>query len=336
MSASSNNRHRFAVAVSLAVSLGILFFLFAKLDWPEVWRQMQQINLWYLPLLLAGFFMMLIMRAFRWRLLLPNGRNLALRDLLDATILGFFASTVLPLRAGELIRPWVLSRWQPVSFSASLASILVERLSDAVCLLAMLLLCLNQMEEIPPLVLVAGQALGFITGVLILIVILSYALPAQMERLFHSICQRTVGMFAPRMAEKANAMISEYFIGVRVISTAGQLLQVAAWSLGLWLLFSLWFQVMLWAFGAYPSLWVGAVLNVMIALAVAAPSAPGFVGTFQAGCIIALSTIYGFSKEFAMAYSVIAHVLQMTMMVAAGLYVLNRRGLTIRQIRQIN
>ncbi len=330
------HRQRLAVGISLAVSIGILVYLFAKLDWAEVGRQMNQVNLWYLPLLFIGFVLMLVMRALRWRLLLPRGRQLAFRDLLDATIIGFFASTVLPLRAGEIIRPWILSRWQPVSFSASLASILIERLCDATCLLGLMMLCLNQMEEVPALVLMAGQALGFLTGVLIVIVILSYILPAHMERLFHGLCQRTVGLVAPRAADKANVMITEYFIGVRVIASAGQLLQVAGWSIAMWLLIAVWYQMLLWAFGMFPSFWVGMMLNVIISLAVAAPSAPGFVGTFQAGCIIALSTIYGYSKEFAMAYSVIAHVLQMVLIVAAGLLVLNRRGLSIRQMRQIN
>jgi hypothetical protein len=101
----------------------------------------------------------------------------------------------------------------------------------------------------------------------------------------------------------------------------------------MWFLVAFWFQGLLWAFGVYPSLWVGMMLNVMVALAVAAPSAPGFLGTFQVGCILALSTVYGFSKEFAMAYSVIGHLLQMVFNVAAGLFVLHRRGLTFSQLR---
>ncbi|MGA1531013.1 MAG: hypothetical protein ACO398_09770, partial [Kiritimatiellia bacterium] len=96
----------------------------------------------------------------------------------------------------------------------------------------------------------------------------------------------------------------------------------------------LWYQVLLWGFGIYPSWWVGMMLNVMIALAVAAPSAPGFVGTFQVGCIVALSTIYGYSKEFAMAYSMIAHVFQMALIVVAGIVVLQLRGMKFSQLRK--
>jgi hypothetical protein len=73
-------------------------------------------------------------------------------------------------------------------------------------------------------------------------------------------------------------------------------------------------------------------LNLMIALAVAAPSAPGFIGTFQAGCLVALTVISGYSREFAMAYSVVTHVLQMTLVLGAGFVVLHLRGLRLAQL----
>ncbi len=322
------------MVISLLVSLAIVVYLFAKLDWGEVWTQLQAVNPWFLAVLPLGFFVMFYLRALRWRLILPNREQLSMRALFDATILGFFASTVLPLRAGEIIRPWLLSRWQPVSFSASLASILIERLSDAVCMLGLLMLCLTQMNEVPQLVLVAAQALGGLTGILIIVVLISYILPAKTERFFHTCCNLTLGRFSPAGSSKINEMITEYFIGVRVISTPGQLFMVMFYSLLMWLVVALWYQVLLWGFGIYPSWWVGMMLNVMIALAVAAPSAPGFVGTFQVGCIVALSTIYGYSKEFAMAYSMIAHVFQMALIVVAGIVVLQLRGMKFSQLRK--
>lgn len=332
--AAKPSSHRIAMVISLLVSLAIVVYLFAKLNWAEVWTQLQAVNPWFLAVLPLGFFVMFYLRALRWRLILPNRKTLSMRALFDATVLGFFASTVLPLRAGEIIRPWLLSRWQPVSFSASLASILIERLSDAVCMLGLLMLCLTQMNEVPQLVLVAAQALGGLTGMLIVVVLISYIMPARTERFFHACCNLTLGRFSPAGSSKINGMISEYFVGVRVISTPGQLFLVMFYSLLMWLVVAVWYQVLLWGFGIYPSWWVGMMLNVMIALAVAAPSAPGFVGTFQVGCIVALSTIYGYSKEFAMAYSMIAHVFQMALIVIAGIVVLQVRGMKFSQLRK--
>jgi uncharacterized protein (TIRG00374 family) len=331
----SSGRQRAALILSTAISLLIVVFLFAKMNWAEVWKQLQLINPWYLIPLSAGFFLLFVFRAARWRLLLPRGESLSYGRIFDATIIGFFASTVLPLRAGEVIRPWALSRLQPVSFSASLASILIERLADSICLLGLLLICLTKMSNIPPFVMTGLKVIGLLCGAILFVVILSYLLPEKMERLFHRICDRTLGRISPRASRTLNVMISEYFIGVRVISSWWSLVQVILWTLAIWLTMGAWFQVMLWAFGEFPSWWVGLILNVIISLAVAAPSAPGFVGTFQLGCIVALANMHGYSKEFAMAYSVIAHVLQIVLMVIAGLVVLHLRGLSFSQIRNI-
>jgi len=332
----SKKGQRIGLIVSLAVSLGIVGYLFAKLDWPEVWNQLKLVNLWYLPLLLGMFIPLIWMRAMRWRLLLPNRDQLSLARLFDATIIGFFASFVLPLRAGEIIRPWVLSRWQPVSFSASLASIMIERLADSVCLLTLMLICLTQLAEVPVIIMTGAKALAVLTLILIVIVVMSYLLPGKVEAVFHWFSNRVIGRFAPHLAEKINLMVTEYFAGLRVINSFWQLVCVAGWSFAMWLFMAGWYQGLLWAFGIYPSFWVGMMLNVMIALAVAAPSAPGFIGVFQVGCILALSTVYGFSKEFAVAYSVIGHLLQMAFNIFAGLIVLHLRGLKFSQIRQSN
>jgi uncharacterized protein (TIRG00374 family) len=277
---------------------------------------------------------MLWMRAMRWHLVLPQSLRLSTPRLVDATILGLFANTVLPLRAGEIIRPWILSRWQPVSFSAAFASVMMERLADSVCLLSLLVLCLVQWSEVPPLVLIAARALAVLTAALIAIVVLSYRLPGKMESLFHRIGDALTARRAPQFGARLNHMITEYFAGLRVITSFRQLAKFTLWTYAIWIWIAAWYQGLMWAFGEYPSLWVGLVLNVTIALAVAAPSAPGFIGTFQLGCILALSTVFGYSTEFAVAYSVVGHVLQTVLAVAAGLLVLHGRGLRLRQLRQ--
>lgn len=326
--------HRIGLILSMVISLGIVAYLFAKLNWTEVWSHLQQIVPWSPPLLVILFIPMVWIRAMRWRLILPNRENLSTARLMDATIIGVFASFVLPLRAGEIIRPWVLSRWQPVSFSASLASIMIERLADSVCLLTLMLFCLTRLDEVPTIILTGAKALALLTLTLIAIVVFSYLLPGRVESAFHWFSNRLIGKFAPHLAEKVNLMITEYFAGLRVINSAWQLFGVLLWSFAMWLLAAAWYQCLLYAFGIYPSFWVGMMLNVMIALAVAAPSAPGFIGTFQVGCIIALSTIYGYSKEFAVAYSVIGHLLQMSFNIFAGLLILHLRGLKFSQLRK--
>jgi len=331
----SGRRHTVALVTSLLFSAIVIIFLIARVDWTGVLEHMKKVSWWYLPLLVAGFPLLVWIRAVRWRLLLPGRDNLTIRGLSDASFVGFFASTVLPLRAGELIRPWVASRWQPVSFSSGLVSIVIERLADAACMLSLFALCLTQVGEMPAPVLAGAKALGALTVALMLGVCAGYLFPDRMERALQSTAARAAGRFGEHFSGKISGMIRDGFAGLRVITSFGQLIQVIVLTYVIWIGAALWYQCLLWAFGQYPSFWIGMLLNVIVALAVAAPSAPGFLGTFQVGCLIALSTMSGYTEEFAMAYSVVGHLIQMGTTVAFGIAVLQIRGLTFRQMRTI-
>jgi len=327
---SSNGKHKIALFISLAISLGIIVYLFSKVEWHEVFAQIKNLNPWFIPVLPLAFLPMIWLR---WKLLLPNRDQLSVPRLMDATIIGFFASFVLPLRAGEIIRPWVVTRWQPVKFSTSIASIIIERLFDSICLLALMLTCLSQIPDVPPEIITGAYGLLSLTGILIGVVILSYLLPGKVEAVFHKLTNSIIGRFSEGAAVKINGMVVEYFAGLRIISTFRQLAMVLFLSFVMWLSVAAWYQGLLWAFGEFPSFWVGMVVNVGIALAIALPSAPGFIGVFQAGCIFPLSYVYGYSEEFAMAYSIIGHLMQMVFTITAGLIVLHLRGLRFNQLK---
>ncbi|HMP72610.1 MAG TPA: lysylphosphatidylglycerol synthase transmembrane domain-containing protein [Kiritimatiellia bacterium] len=330
----SNTKRWVGLILSIGVSVAILAYLAAHLDWKEVAAHFRHINPWYIFPAIALLLVMGWMRALRWRLLLPNDQPLSTLRLFEATMVGFFASFVLPLRAGEVIRPLILSRWQPVSFSTALASILTERLADAICLLTFLLICLAKFESVPPIIMTGAQALGVLTLGLVAMVAFSYAFPGKVEAFLHRIVLWLAGHRAPRLAERLNHMIVDYFIGLRSIRSFGALFMVVFWSFTMWFLVAVWFHIVLLAFGHQPSLWVGMVLNVFVALAVAAPSAPGFLGTFQAGCLIAFAFFPDFTSEFGMAYSVVAHTIQFFFNITLGLIILHLRGLTLASLRR--
>jgi hypothetical protein len=77
------------------------------------------------------------------------------------------------------------------------------------------------------------------------------------------------------------------------------------------------------------------VVTAVIAIAVSAPSAPGYIGAFQVGCTLALA-IFGISKSDAFAYSIVLHVTQFVGVIGAGLYSLAREGMTMRQLEEVS
>ena len=132
-------RLKFLVGVLLALFL--LVFFFRGVDWSALGRALGGAD----PLPLIGLVLVTVAayaaRAWRWGdLLAPLGR-VRHADLFSATIVGFACSLLVP-RAGELLRPWLVSRRYPIPTSAGFATIIIERLIDLVTVLVLFALCL--------------------------------------------------------------------------------------------------------------------------------------------------------------------------------------------------
>lgn len=327
-------RKNAAVFLGVAISAIILGVLLYSVEWAVFWKTLGQADSAYIPLLVALIFFSFWIRALRWRYLLPSGTDFSTFRLFEAIIIGFFATCILPLRAGEFVRPLVLSRWQPVSFSLAFATVVTERVFDVLALMALLGLWLSQIDQAPALVVVGARALGVLALCILLVMIFSYFKSQAMLKLVRWILDRLgIANAKPQLSERLVVLIEEFLNGLRAISSYRELGLVIFWSLFLWFEMALMYQVGMWIFGEFPPFWVGVAITAMIALAVAAPSAPGFLGTFQAGCVVALSWIYGYSEAFAVAYSVLLHAFQIFFLVILGLLILRFEGLVFRDLR---
>ena len=126
--------------VGILLSAGFLYFAFRGIRFDEVATQMRSTNVWLMALaaiLATGVFPL---RAIRWRPILdPVAPNLPYGKLWRATAIGMMINNVVPARVGELARAFALSRSAPeVPFTASLASLVVDRLFDAILIFGLM------------------------------------------------------------------------------------------------------------------------------------------------------------------------------------------------------
>ncbi|MEM1083966.1 MAG: lysylphosphatidylglycerol synthase transmembrane domain-containing protein [Verrucomicrobiota bacterium] len=305
----------------------VLGWLFLSLDWKAVGEGFKQVDFRWFPLLLVSLVLIFLTRSWRWRWLLPEGRGVSLRSLLEATVVGFMASFVLPFRAGELARPWMLSRWEPVRFGASVASIVVERIIDALVVVAMLGLTVGQWDSPPEWLGTGARALGLIAAIGLVGMVLAYLF----SKSFTKWGQAMVSLvFRGKLEAKLHELVDEFFTGLKAIRSFGQLAVVGLASIALWVQMAIFYQLGLLAMGLDLPLSAGVTVSVLVALAVAVPGLPGFLGTFQFGCVGALA-LYAVGKEEALSYSIVMHALQAVIIIGAGLLVLKRRGIRLRR-----
>src|SRR5690349_11759752 len=116
--------------VVLALAAGLLALFLRNVDVWTVAASIARARPAWLALSLASMFVNLAIRSLRWQFLLEPLGHASFFSSFRATAVGFAASTVLPARAGEVIRPYFLARHEHMSATGAFATIVLERLLD--------------------------------------------------------------------------------------------------------------------------------------------------------------------------------------------------------------
>jgi uncharacterized protein (TIRG00374 family) len=329
-------RGRLLVGAVLAAVLLALFF--RGMDWSALGQALRGAR----PLPLAGLVLVTVLvyaaRAWRWGdLLAPLGR-VRYADLFTATMVGFASGLLVP-RAGELLRPWLVSRRYPIPTSAGFATIILERLVDLITVLGLFALYLfvlptpsAQLEgRFTELLKLGGAATGVVAlGVLAFLLAL------------HANADRVVGLAekllarAPRwLAEPLGRILHAFSGGLAVLrAPAPHLAKIGLQSLAVWLLIALGFHLNHRAFGIDLPFQATFLLIAFLVVGVAIPT-PGMVGGFHAFYLIALSEVYGIDRATAAAAGIAAHALTNLPVLVFGLALLGREGLSLGRVAEV-
>ncbi len=322
-------------ALGVVISVVCLYYAFRQFDWAEAADRARHANIGLLLLATAAATSMFPLRARRWRTILdPVAPALPFGPLWRATAIGVMMTNVLPARAGELARPYALSRELPqVPFSMGLASVLVDRVFDAVVVLLLLAVAMLS-ASFPSGVVVAGQpvsrlAAGFALLPIALLVVL-YTLvffPDKLIGLFELFARR----LSPAIEARGGEMLRKFADGLSVLKNPRHFLAVFLWTLLHWLVQPLAFWLGFRAFGIEVP-WVATLfVQGIIVVFVAAPSTPGFAGVFELAAVTSLG-IYGVSATAAATWAIAFHIASFIPITLIGAYYFARAGLTTGEI----
>lgn len=323
--------------IGLALSALLLWYVFKDVEWDRVWAVLRDANLPLVILSVIVATMIFPLRALRWRPILdPIAPSLPFGPLWRATSIGFMANSILPARAGELVRAFVLSRETTVSFSAAFASLVVDRVFDAFVVILLMVLAMFD-PAFPSNTLVAGRPASNYAGsgvvALVAVSLALYAIvffPERLIRLFELFARRV----APRFEERGKQLLRSFADGLSVLRHPGRFFVVFLWALALWLTQALAFWIMFEALGVAVPFSAALFVNGLIMFAVALPSTPGYFGPFEFAAVAGLA-VYGVANNLAVAWSLAFHVLTLIPITLIGLYYLARSGLKLGQLKEI-
>lgn len=320
--------------LGLIVSLSFLLLLLWRVDLKETVRSLREANYLFVIPALALYFLGVVFRTVRWRLLLLPLRPLSVRRLFPVVVIGYMANNLLPVRLGELVRSYYLGQREEVSKAAALATIVVERVVDGVVLL-FLLAALSLILPVAGVVRGLAAEMGVPWPLLVAAASAAFLLALSFMTLVAYLpgwALRWIAVLALPLPSRARArvmgVVRMFITGFGVLRYPKRLPMLFLWSLLVWLAeatmyFLVGFSFQLWSpLGGVVNMAAAVVaLTAVSNLATALPSSQGAVGPFE---WFAASTLVllGVQGETAVAYVIALHAALLIPVTLLGLLLL--------------
>jgi glycosyltransferase 2 family protein len=239
-------------------------------------------------------------------------------------MIGYMANNVLPLRAGEIVRVYVVARrWSAAgaggAFWTALATLIVERVLDSFAVVLMLAV-LILVVPVPAFLQVAALAVLAIDLAGIALLVALIAAPARCVRFIEWLAARW-----PRLRQRAQSAFETFVRGLDGIRAPSHALPILAWTVIVWVIPAAAAWTMLVAMNLDLPWVAGWTVLAFVALGVSIPSAPGYVGVFHAAAALAVG-LFGVAQAAGVGYALVFHASQFLPTVALGwLYLLREQ-----------
>lgn len=313
----------------LIISVMFLYLALRGLNLQTIWNSITSANLiWLLPGILV-YFAAVMVRAWRWQYLLYPVQEISLLKMFPVIVIGYMGNNIYPARAGELLSAVLLKRKHQIAVSASLATILAQRIFDGIVMLGFLFLNLFQIGKlnIQSGFLNVLRTLAFWGSLVFIGLLLIFLVMAAFPVKSHAIIQKIIWVVFPQKWQSgAEQVIRRFMLGLGALQTPRDVITVTIMSIIIWLIEALFYWFVMLAFPFRVSFFTLMLLLGVVNLATTLPSAPGYVGTFDA-MSIAFLTAMGVSSALSAGYTVVLHAALWLPITLVGLFFFAREGL---------
>ncbi|HAW50308.1 TPA: hypothetical protein DCX16_05110 [bacterium] len=304
------------VFIPILISILFVYLAIKDLSFSKVATAFSDISWgWIFASFVAGI-LAFVLRVIRWGYFFEKLPSFP--SLLSAFLIGLMVNNILPARIGEIVRVFVLKKKEGISVSTSFATVILERIFDGLVVflffLVLLFIC-----PFPRKIKVMGV---IITGVYILALIFLILLKANKGFLVQKI-----GFISQRLAHILNSFSS----GLSILHSLRKLFVIIVFSIASWSICGFSFYLGLPAFSISLPVYVGFFVLVMAVVGVMIPAAPGYIGTYQYFCILALK-IFGVDENIAFSYSIVLYVISFFPTTIAGITFLFIEGLSFHEL----
>ncbi len=303
--------------IGIGISALFLYSALRGLNLTFVWEAIKRANYWWILPGIAVYFVGVWIRTWRWHYMLRQFKPVPVKKLFPVVCIGYAGNNIYPARAGEVIRSYVLKKNEDIPISGSLATVLVERIFDGLIMLLFVFVSLPFVSNIPLQYRNFVIILSIIFGIALVVFIAVAARPEWVMKIYAPIANFLIpAKFRP----KFDGVIERFLFGLASLQSPRDVMMMFFTTILIWLAETLKYWFVMHAFDFSVSFITLMLMNGIVNLFTTLPSAPGYIGTFDAPGIKVLVDVGGVDPTIAAAYTLVLHAALWLPITALGIY----------------
>ena len=318
-----------------------LWYAFQKINIAEFWFHLSSVNYGLLLFAMGLMIFSVLVRAYRWKLILKPFENFRINPLFESTMLGYFGNNVLPFRLGEVLRGYSLSKVSPLTFSVTLGTIILERILDMLGLILligifMVALFSNgdpKLVFLIPAWMMKSIFIAVLSTVVLFISILIFG--RNLLTYFNEIQKDRNGRKS-LLFNRAVGILINLLDGITSIKKTNHSFQIALQTIYLWVIY--YACTYLIAQAVHINIgWIGiGIVLIGSTLSITVPAAPGYIGTYHAAIVYLGTTLFSIPRPEVQTFAVIMHASGYLPFVILGAYYFIKSSIHISDIKDKN
>lgn len=304
-------------AVGYSIAIASLYYVFHQFDFKQMEQDVRTLRWGWFVLGILLNLTVYVLDAWRWGVILSPAEGAPLSECVKAVFIGQVANAVLPAKAGEVVRCYLLSYWTDSPFSLALTADAIGRVMDGACLVLGFYLFTWGITDMSAAL--RDGAFTFSIGVVVLCLLLAFILFRHEHAKSLASGNKWVAKFAKIMHEIHSLGNERTLRKASFISVLYLVMPV----LSVWALFR--------AYNFDFSFVQAAVTLVVIHLGTTLPGAPANAGTFSGFAAMSL-TMMGAGPAEAKIFSVFVYFAHTVPPILIGLVVLLLSGVNLGQV----
>jgi glycosyltransferase 2 family protein len=318
------NRKSFLFLCLAVIGIYLLYKLSAwGFDWSLFLSSLKNLQPGWLAASIFATMLTYIARAFRWQVLLNPLKSVRMGSLITTNLLGFSAIYLIG-RPGELVRPLWLTRQARIPLTASVATVIVERMLDTLMLIALFgwaLLVVQLPSAAEHTITLMKNAAWVMVATSVAAIIFLFFFRSNVDRINRYVPFKRLHSLLKNFAEGLSFLDRTRTFGLALVHS------VVVWVT---IVLQFWFMLLGMNFN-FP---VSAATLIMVGAAIGSVAQlPAVGGGFQALYVFFMTTFFGIPAERAVASALIAWISQsVPTVIAGGVYMISH-GLSLKDLR---